>query len=785
LIRLAILAFAAGCAWLQTRATLPDLAWAGLLPVLAWLAWQVPVVWARRAFVLLLAFCAGLFYAAWRAETRLAEQLPRLWEGQEVRLTGRVSDLPEQGSNGLRFVFDIARVETPGAVIPARVQLGWYVQPDEPPPRLAGGDCVELTARLYRPQGSINPDGFDYEAWLLERGIRATGTLVSPPLAATDCNGTIAAGIDRLRETLRQRLRADLDGTANTGIVTALAVGDQAAISSAQWTLFRQTGVTHLFSVSGLHITLFSAIVFALTRLLWRRVPGLALRLPAVKAGAVLGLIAAAIYTALAGFGVPAQRTLYMLAGTVAAGLIDRQASPSRLLAAGLLPVVLIDPWAALAPGFWLSFGAVAALLYTDAGRLRRPQGWRAWVGAQWAVTLALTPLLLAWFHEVSLVSPLANAFAIPVISVIVVPLVLAAAVLPGLWLALLANQLIGWVLAGLELLARLPQPVFHAAAPDAVALVLALLGAALLLLPRGFPARWLGPLLWLPLFVPRLPAPALGEAWLTVLDVGQGEAVVVRSARHVLLFDAGPRFVTGDDAGARLVAPYLWSRGITQLDGLVLSHADLDHIGGAASLIASHRPAWVLSSVAGHPLEARREAGLEVLRLRPDTLACAAGQTWTWEGVRFTVLHPPMHQYAHPGYSENDRSCVLRIDTAGGSALITGDAERLAEMNLSERAQPLRADVLVAGHHGSNSSSTADFLATVKPAWVLITVGHRNRYGHPHPAAMARFRAIGASTARTDSGGALTVRLTGGGMEPESARSVSRRYWHTPSNRE
>jgi len=776
-IRLAILAFTLGAAFLQTRPLLPPLTWAWALPLALWLALKAPRR-VRQGGLLLVALAAGFLYAAWRADIRLAEQLPAHWQGRDVVLLGRVLDLPEASSNGVRFLFAVEAVSTRGGEVPRRVQLGWHVRPGTPPPQLRGGDCLRLTARLQRPHGNINPGGFDYEAWLLQRGIRASGSVVGAAVADTACAGGWRALLDQTRERIRVHLRDSLGERPYAGIVRALAVGEQDAIAAPQWTLFRQTGVTHLMSISGLHITLFSALVYALAQALWRRVPGLALRLPARKAGVLLGLFAAAAYTALSGFGIPAQRTLYMLAGGALMALLDRNGSPSRLLAAALLSVVVFDPWAAFAPGFWLSFGAVAALLWAGSGRLRPLPAWRTWLEAQWAVTLVLTPALLLLFHEVSLVSPLANAFAIPLISLVAVPASLLAAVLPWALPAVLAHAVVAVVMAGLEWLARLPQPVFHAAAPDAWALLLALLGAALLLLPRGVPARWLGGLLFLPLFFPRLPAPAPGELWLTTLDVGQGEAVLLRTARHSLLFDSGPRFASGEDAGARVIAPYLWGLGLNRLDGLVISHDDIDHSGGTLALLASHRPGWLLTSLAGVPRASLGENGQAILAARPDAIACRAGQRWEWDGVRFQVLHPPAHHYAQPNYPDNARSCVIRVEAGPAGVLLTGDIERLSEMNLRERGQPLAAEVLVVPHHGSASSSTAEFLAAVHPRHIVIPVGHRNRYGHPHPEVLARYRALGAPIWRTDRDGAVTLRLGRGGVAVERAREVERRYW-------
>ena len=777
-----IIAFALGAAWLQTRPALPETGWLGGLPLLLLLlaaARRRIGLHAYSAMALLLAAAIGFFHAAWRAEIRLADALPGQWEGRTVVLTARVLGLPEKTPNGWRFVAQIAHIHTPGAELPERIQLAWFAQPGEALPELAGGDCIHLTARLYRPHGSVNPGGFDYEAWLLERGIRATGNVAGQAWQTAECPPSARARLDAGRTALRANLRAALGGKPYAGVVEGLAVGDQDAIPSAQWTLFRQTGTSHLFSVSGLHITLFSALVFGLAGRVWCRIPSLNLHVPARTAGIVLGALAAAAYTALSGFGIPAQRTLMMLLGVAVVALLDVAPTPSRLLAAALAVVVLLDPWAAHAPGFWLSFGAVAALLFAGSGRLRPPPIVFGWIRTQWAVTLVLTPLLLSLFQEVSLVSPLANLVAIPLISLAAVPLSLLAALTPVPIVAEAAHAVVAVVMWALEMLVRLPQPLLHAATPAIPALLAALLGAAILLLPAGFPARWLGWLLFLPVLFPRLPAPAGGEAWLSVLDVGQGEAVLVRTARHSLMFDAGPRYASGEDAGARVIAPALWHQGINRLDGLVLSHDDIDHTGGALSLLDSHRPGWLLTSLAGVPAQSLGTHGRSVRARRPDALACHAGQTWAWDGVRFEVLHPPAHQYAHAGHGDNDRSCVIRIRTARFSALLAGDIERLGETNLLERGVLRPADVLVAAHHGSKSSSTPEFLAKSQPRWVLIPVGHRNRYGHPHPEALARLRALpGVTLARTDRDGALSLRLLNDGIQLERARAVEKRYW-------
>jgi len=784
-VRGLIFAFVLGAAILQSQAVLPD-------PRGVWLL--LPLALALVGFgrsgrlaplrILLLLFCAvaaGYFYAAGRAEVRLAESLAPHWEGREGVLHGRVLGLPEATPRGQRFQFE--RAAGGAADWPHRLLLDWSARPGETPPALLrGGDCVRLSARLFRPHGSLNPGGFDYEGWLLERGVRATGYVVQAPVLAADCPGSIRAGLDGLREVVRERLQRILADATYAGIAVALVVGDQNSIPPAQWTLFRTTGVTHLMSISGLHVTLFSSLVFLLVQAAWRRMPGLATRVPARVAAALVGLVTAAAYVVIAGFGIPAQRTLYMLAVVALALVFGRLGSPSRTLAAALLLVVLIDPWAALAPGFWLSFGAVGALFFAAAGRLQPAPVWLEWTRAQWAVSFALLPALLIWFHEASLVAPLANAFAIPLISMVAVPALLGGAFFWLDWPLHLGHAVIEATMFALQALAALPKPVFHTAAPAWPAVLLAGIGIVVLLLPRGVPARWLGAVLFLPLLFPRIETPAPGDWRLTVLDVGQGVAVLVRTARHTLLYDSGPRYASGEDAGRRVVAPYLHGQGIHRLDLLLISHDDNDHSGGALSLLASHVPARVLTSIAGLPASRRDPDGQALLAARPDAKACAAGQTWTWDDVRFEVLHPPAHHYANPNFSDNDRSCVLRVVGRHGSALLTGDMARLAELTLVDTvsAETVRADFMLVPHHGSRSSSMPDVVARVAPRWALIPVGKRNAHGHPAPEVLARYRAIGAEILRTDRDGALDVATGVDGPRIETARVSARRYWHT-----
>ncbi|MEO7403880.1 MAG: DNA internalization-related competence protein ComEC/Rec2, partial [Burkholderiales bacterium] len=523
------------------------------------------------------------------------------------------------------------------------------------------------------------------------------------------------AWIERARDRLRERLWRALPEERFVGVLIALAIGDQRAIRPEDWQVFNRTGVSHLMSISGLHVTMLAALAAALVGGWWRRSPARLLAWPARKAALVGGLFVAMLYCLLAGFGVPAQRTLYMLAVGAIALLIDRGQSPSRVLAAALAVVLVLDPWAVLAAGFWLSFGAVAILFY--AGRRATEAGWFvAWLDAQWAITLALVPLTLAIFSQVSLVSPLANLVAIPVVSFVVTPLAILAAIVPIDALAWIAHVAVAVLMPLLEWASALPAAVWQQHAPVAWTVPLALVGAAVMLAPRGTPARYAA----LPLFLPMVlvaPAPlAMGTVRVDVLDVGQGLAVLVRTRDHALLYDTGPTYGAEADAGARVVVPFLRGEGVQRLDRLIVTHLDSDHSGGARSIMQTIVPALTQSSAAlDAPMFAR--AALRV--------PCTAGETWTWDGVRFDVLYPFAEDYAAAARRTNNLSCVLRIEAGGHSILLTSDIEARDEARLVESAAArLRSDVVLVPHHGSRTSSTAAWLDVVEARLAIVAAG-------------------------------------------------------------
>jgi len=780
-LRLWILALTAGVAVVQTLSALPG--WNGfwlVLPAWAFLWWQPLSPWPRLVVSLLAAFGLGFGYAQWRAEARLAEAMPPAWEGRDILLTGQVLGLPVATQRGQRVTLAVHRVHVQGARVPGRISLSLWSAPGVDAHPVAGGDLIQVRARLYRPQGTLNPGGFDYEAWLLERGIRAQGWGTLERVLAAPAPGSMGARLDAARSRMQQHLTGTLEGQPYAGVVKALALGDQDAITSEQWELFRRTGVTHLMSISGMHVTLLGWLAFMALAWGWRRVPGLALRIPTRLAAAWLALGVSAGYVLLSGWGIPAQRTLFMLLAATLALTLGRLQSTTRVLASALFLVVLLDPWAVLSVGFWLSFSAVALLIYAGAGRFREGRWWRAWVRSQWAVTLGLAPLLLLMFNQISLVSPLANALAIPLVSLLAVPLSILAALAPWDWPAHLAHTVLEIVMAGLHWLDRLPGLVWYGPTPTLPALVLAGLGVLLLLLPRGVPARWLGILLFLPMLLPTLSRPEPGQLHLRLLDVGQGLAILVSTHRHDLVYDAGPDYASGQDAGARIVAPVLHHLGIGRLSGLVVSHDDRDHSGGALSLLSSHAPAWLLSSLDDRLAGRLSDHGRAIRHRAASPILCMAGQTWSWDQVRFQVLYPPARYYDNPGFGDNDRSCVIRIEAAAGAVLLTGDLARLGEMTLVDgMPDTLAADILVVGHHGSASSTSEEFLKRVGPRHALISVGRRNSFGHPDPSVLSRLQAAGARVWRTDADGQLHLTMTRQGIDIQTSRVLERRYWH------
>jgi competence protein ComEC len=773
-MRLAILAFAAGILILQLQAELPG---ASILGAAA--AGGVALLLAARRRPWLAIPGAALIGFCWTggwATHRLADELPVGNEGRDVEIVGIVAGLPQRFENGVRFDLD---VEHSDLVVPARISLAWYrgwrLQEDDEfhfLPTIRAGERWRLTVRLKRPHGNMNPHGFDYEAWLFERGIRATGYVRKADGNRRLADLVVTPGylIERWRQRIRGHFQSALGDAPYAGVLVALAIGDQRAIEPELWQVFSRTGVTHLLSVSGLHVTMIAGLTAWLAGWGWRRSSWLMLRLPAQKAAAAAGFLAALIYCLLAGFAVPAQRTLYMLAVVAAALWSGRTTAVSQVLSLALLLVLLLDPWAVLAAGFWLSFGAVGMLFYVGAGRLGESHWLARWGRAQWAVTIGMVPALLALFQQFSLVSPIANAIAIPVVSLLVTPLTLIGALPLGEPVLWLAHWLTESLMRLLHWLSGSGWAVWQQQAPPAWAVALGVAGVGWLLLPRGFPARWVGAVALVPLATLPVERPAPGELVVRVLDVGQGLAVHVQTASHDLLYDTGPAYSADANSGNRIIVPYMRAVGVRKLDMLVVSHQDKDHEGGAQAVLDAVPTGLLLSSVPKtHPLVAT-----SVQHRR-----CADGEAWEWDGVRFEILHPAETDYASVR-KNNAISCVLKASAPGGTLLLTGDIESKDEAALLVRhGDRLAADVMLPPHHGSRSSSSPEFLAGVSPRLTLVSAGYRNRFGHPASDVVERIEKSGMAMRRTDVEGALTLRFGGDDISVTAERQERRRYWH------
>jgi competence protein ComEC len=815
-MRSAILAFAAGIFLLQQQPALLPWSWLAVLALLAalacaigyWLRWRgFPLILARISFCLATA-TAGFAWASGYAHLYLAQELPQEWENKDITLIGTIDSLPFRFEQGVRFNFAVEQALpqqglTP--VVPAKLALSWYAGVGESKHAVGDvqpGERWQLTVKLKRPHGNANPDGFDYEVWLLEQGLRATGGVRTNDENA-DTNRRLNTfvwsfgnAVDRSRAWLRQRIEAALPGKPYAGVLVALVIGDQREVPQSDWKVFNRTGIGHLISISGLHITMVAGLFAGLMQWLWRHSfftrAQLPLFLPAQKVAALAGALAAFSYVSLAGFGVPAQRTLYMLAVVALAMWSGRLTSISHTLCLALLAALLLDPWAVLWPGFWLSFGAVGILLFAGLGRvepepvdegLGQPR-WRTWLAGlrvaghtQYVATVGLVPLTLLLFGQFSLVSPLANAVAIPLVSFVVTPLALAGSVMPAplsVWLLSASHACVAVLADVLTYLSGLPMAVWLAPLPPAWTFVAAMLGTLWLLAPRGMPLRWAGLLCWLPILCNQVQAPAPGQMQVTAFDVGQGMAVLVETAGHRLLYDTGPYYSPDSDGGSRVILPYLQARGINSLDGMVISHNDNDHSGGALSLLGQMPVGWLASSLALTSPIVRKTQELGRQHIR-----CQAGQHWEWDGIQFDMLQPEPVSYESSKWKPNARSCLLKITHGKQALLLPGDIEAIQEDELINGIPgKLHATVMLAPHHGSGTSSTEAFLRAVAPQYAIFQVGYLNRFHHPKPEVYARYASLGINRLRTDDSGAVLMTF-GDTLEIQRYREQHARYWY------
>ncbi len=723
---------------------------------------------------LLILFISGFIYASLVGSYYLSQRLPPELLGVEVQIVAKIVDLPFRDERRLRFLAELESIKTLDSTEAQNksglIRLSWY---GNNIPELHAGSTVQLVVKLKAPSGFMNPGGFDIEKWFAQNGIVATGYVrnksfdVSSSVVAED-----RSGLSALRNALQRKLLNASASLESSGVILALAVGDRSGISAERWNSFISTGTNHLLAISGLHISLVAGFFAFLVRGLWSYT-WLARHSTRSACAMVAGLIAAFGYAAMAGFSVPTVRALIMFSVLVFLLLLRRHQNRTHGLALALIVVCIASPLHVLSPGFWMSFAAVAVLYIvfshsrnqSKAGLLLRV------LRGHLLITIGLYPLTILFFGQASLVSPIANLIITPVIGMLVTPLVFIAALLTLINVSVaslvlsIADLLLRQSFSLLEILADLPFALIKISGYQGIALLMVVVASCMVLLPLSRSIRSIAFLLILPLLQP-LNSSELqhGEYRVVFLDVGQGTSVVVKTARHVLVYDTGDQFSQTFNAADAVIIPYLRSVSVTHLHKLVVSHADRDHSGGADELLdALTVEELMLSS----PLPQRPEHPYR---------QCVAGDSWNWDGVSFEVLHPSRNSTG----SENNRSCVLLVSSADDTAtLLPGDIESPAERQLLANQALRKVSILMSPHHGSASSSTNALLHVLKPDYVVHSAGYKNRFDFPRTEVVERYQVINAKQYTTASTGALEFTVTDAGVQISGYRNLARRWWH------
>ena len=712
------------------------------------------------AGIALSAMIAGILASTYVAKNVLDKRLPESLEGQDLILQGKIIDIPDIRNDGTRFRLKVSQayladneMHQEKTLLPVKgiVRLGWFqhVAP------LKAGEIWQFRARLKRPSGFVNPGGFDYEKWLFTQGISATGYVRSGKQA-------YLAQIERLeeapwwsvnhwRQVIQQRIQNVVANKEAASILSALVVAERSRLNDRQWQLFRDTGTSHLIAISGLHIAVVAGFAFLPIMLLWQLFPRLNERVPLRVAGSIAGVFFATAYALMAGFSLPTQRALLMVVIALVGLMSRRNYSASQILAVAMLAVLLLDPLAPMGASFWLSFVAVALILIFLKRQMQQTSSLYL-IKLQLVLSLAMLPLTLFFFNSASISAPLANLFAIPWVSFIVVPLGLLAVVLMP-FSAFIAGVLfnmaalaIEWLMALLAYLNGLPFAQLSIAQIPWPYLLAAFMGALYTLMPRGFPGHWLGIMLILPALLFNPPTPAENTFKFTLLDVGQGMAAVIQTQKHVLIYDTGTRLSDTFDIGKLVLIPYLKGQGLKQIDTLIISHEDNDHRGGAASLLKAVQVNSVLSSAPASILPEQT--------IKP----CQSGQEWQWDGIDFKILSPDKSAY-NQQLKDNNMSCVLRVSNQYHSLLLTADIETNVESELiKNQPKALKVDVLSIPHHGSKTSSSDAFINATSPKLGVIPVGYRNRFHHPANKVLQRYQQHHVKLLDTSNEGALEI---------------------------
>ena len=796
LFLLMTLAFTAGCASLWGFHHLSYLPYAGICAATcALIGLIIREKWKWLA--ILLFYATGFFYCYAFSEHVLQNRLPRNLEGVPLKVEGVITSLPDASSTAAtHFEFLLQHMEKYTLpeeapwLAPQKIRLSWY----QGAPPLKVGQTWSFSVKLKQPRSTFNPASFDYEAWLFTHRISAIGYVISKNDAHLISTNAWKNPMASWREYIQQQLEKTLAGNPNLGMIEALSLGVRDDLTPEQWQAMQATGTNHLVAIAGLHVGFVVACVFALTQFFWRRIPLLMLYLPAREAGIFVALMAACYYSALSGFALPTQRALGMLSVALLANLFRRHFPPWHAYAIALLLILICDPLSVFSSSFWLSFIAVAVILFSLYGREKKTHEALQLFRMQWIVTLGLAPVTLYFFHQISVMNLVANAIAIPWVGFLALPCLFAGLLLlpinatlaKGCWL--FAAKILSFFWPMLFYLGSMDRLQWHSVIPHLWILFSAIMGVFIFFAPKGFPNRSLGLFGFLPLLYPMSHPISLGEYQLRLLDVGQGLSVLVRTAHHDLVFDTGPRLDASYDMGESVVVPALQENFANALDMMIISHGDNDHSGGAQAVLQAMPVKILLTSVPeryanlpedlpSHAVETKALVKFFQQRWpKPQLVTCVQGQHWIWDNVQFEILGPPPNTTLSKG---NDRSCVLHITGKTQSVLLTADIEKPAEKSLLEHvgAEQLRSTILVAPHHGSKTSSSEDFIRAIYPRLVLYPTGYRNKFHFPNNEVIHRYQTLGARQEDTALSGQIQV--TSHDPSVELTRQTQGNFWN------
>ncbi|MES2217037.1 MAG: DNA internalization-related competence protein ComEC/Rec2 [Pseudomonadota bacterium] len=755
-----IIAFVIGIVFLQQFSALPSviLAYAVILLTI-FLFFTARKYWSylRLPVAGLLGFAWALVYAQWHFQEKL---LPE-FEGKPLVITGYIHSIPMVETHGVGFLFLLTSLA--GHPAHGVIKLLW----GDNTVVLHAGDKWQFTAKLKKPYGTMNPGGFDYEAYAFTNNIIANGYIANKEPTLLLSSHWYHQTLNRIRQYFAEKISQNLPASETSPWITALAIGERHDIPAPDWQVLRNTGTNHLMAIAGLHIGFIALLAHVVVTFCWRRIPRAALKMPAQHAGAVAALVMAFIYSAMAGFSIPTQRACVMIAAFLTILLLRRKPLSWQGWSVALLCVVLINPLTVLSESFWLSFASVALIIYCMSGRLA-PQGlWWKLGRIQWIIAVGLLPLSIWLFQQCAFISFIANSVAIPWVGFLVAPLSFLGALLMlvsiklGTLILIFADKILSVLWIFLAWCAHLPNVVWYQVVDDKLALLAGCVAVVILLLPAGFPGRYFSVIFVLPIVLFTPLAPAAGGVWFTLLDIGQGLSAVIQTQKHILVFDAGPRLSVNYDMGESVVVPFLHTLAAKRIDMLVISHGDNDHIGGANALLRNFPVSAIKTSVP---------------ELLPHADYCLQGLKWRWDGVDFEFIYP----FASKLHLGNNSSCVLRVSSGAKHILLTGDIEKLAEKSLLASAENLPATILIAPHHGSKTSANENFITRVHPRYVLFPVGYRNRYHFPNKTVVEKYAKHHVLMLDTVNSGAIKFVMNENAlMPPDLYRMQHKHYWN------